>query len=886
MALLCYLLFAFGRSAVDAYTLGKEISELSRFQHQSGGFYDITREANGRDTFRATWVASIYGAFQYFDVRATYRWFQTCKNRDGGAGITPGARSSVYATYCYFHTASLIAPDHLDVLRLIDFLKSCYDPSSGLFRDTIESEPSIEATYYAYELLHRFRDSELNWLQPYVVQAYINDHLFDDHFQFDGISSIKAQLFAGSVAKHVSSTIPYHRISQYIVNEVIERIKNDDFTNEDAAAAAQLLSNFADEAIPDQLIQWIKTSGSLADLFYINQILVATGEISKFFEIQVLSISMDNQVIDFEKEGITYQQLVHPAVIIRSLGRFYNPMLTVNVTTHMGDASPTTEQLKLDYQTGLYTSQRFSSASTLGRMQIDVVAFLPNDVAPIFITKTAISRVSLPLEITCESWLHADEIIPVGGEVQQGVTFHAKISGKTEDLQINEGTAVTFQVVDPSGAVLYHQFEDYKDGLEFTWVLSDLAIPVGNLLVSIDIGDNQNGVHTKKDFEYKITGTMAATNLEIPTDLKLSDILHVKMTPAFKSGEHNVPFTDKKIFEGDLKDATGESFFPQTQAESQRYLMQVSVGDVVVKTIDGEVTQQDGNLVVEFETNVNENLDFATGFKIAFQFQPQNSEPVQLECDQDTFVRVSSKLVYEGTDLLSGSVEYGRKINIEFVLKDQDTGKLLDSGYSYPVIVIRRQSDNFPVVEKKANAVDDKYTAKIKVNVAVENGEAILAVMIRKGNDLVPVLTSSDKPAESKIAVTGEIGVRANVSEAKKYVVVDFETTYKGKKIGGAALKCNVIDSNGAVIAELPLAQMKNGISRLSWVSGDLKGQYKLQLYRLHSTEQKPFYEKTITVEHPIVSIIHQLPIEGITLCVSFLLFVWSIYLRKGVESR
>ena len=498
-------------------------------------------------------------------------------------------------------------------------------------------------------------------------------------------------------------------------------------------------------------------------------------------------------------------------------------------------------------------------------------------------TKTAVSRISLPVDIACEAWLHADEIIPVGGEIQPGVNFRVNLNGKLEDIQIHESTAVTFQVTDPSGAILAHNYDEFKEQLEFTWSLPALAIPVGNLVVTVEIGDTENGIHTRKDFEYKLTGVMAATNVEVPANLKLSDVLRVKMTPAIKTGDEYVSFSNQKYFEGDLKDATGETFFPQTAAESQRYSMRVSVGGVTVKTVEGEVQEENNVLVVEFETNVNENLDFATGFKIDFLFDPDNAAEVPLECEHENFVKVSSKVVYEGDVLESGTVEYGQKFNVEFRLKDQDSGKYLEAGHAYPVIVLLRSSDHTVLLEKKAKINDDKYKAKIKVTVAAENGPALVAIMIRKGEELVQVLNSNNEPQQSGITVTGDLTVESIVVEAQRIVVVDFITSYKGKPIRGAALKAKVFDVQGNLVAELPLAQMKYG-SRLSWESGELKGQYNIQIFRLHSLNEKPFHEKVINVVHPIVSVIHRLPIEGITLAVAFIIFIWSIRIRKSIQ--
>ncbi|OHS95735.1 hypothetical protein TRFO_10391 [Tritrichomonas foetus] len=868
--------------------MGKEVSELTRFQHQSGGFYDNVREANARDTFHAIWISSIYGAFQYIDTQRCFRWFTTLRNRDGGAGLVPGSKSSVFATYCHFNLAAIISPDAIDVARIIEFLKSCYDEPSGLFRDSPESEPSIEATYYAYELLSRFRNAEITWLTSYNLQMYINDHLNDDHFEFDGVSLMKAQLWAGSIAKFVSLTVPYHRISEFIVNHLNQAIKDNKLDNEDAAAAARILKLFGDEAIPEQLSASFKSSGSLADLFYINQILVATGEVTKFFEVHVHSLSGDNHLIDFEKDGLTYGQIARPALAITALGRFINTMLQVNVTTHIGDEAPTTETLKIDYQTGLFNSQRISSINKLGQMQIDVVAWLATEFGtPVVITKSVVSRVSLPIDVTSEAWLSADEPIPVGGEIVPGVNFRVQLNGKLDDIidKLEDTTAATFQVTDPAGAVLYHKFEDFKGQLEFTWQLPSLALPAGDLHVTVEIGDKVNGIHTHKEFTYKVSSTMAASGVEVPANLRLSDVLRVKMVPALIVNEAPVPFTNEKFFEGDLRDATGEAFYPQTASEAQRYTMRVKVGDVVVKTVEGEVSVDDQNkLSVEFESNVNENLDFATGFSIDFLFNAEGSEPVLLDLEKEIFVQVSSKVVVEAQPLVSGAVDYGSKITSEFRLKDEDSGNYLEAGRAYPVIAILRASDRTVLLEKKAKILSDKYKAKLTVTAAVESGNVIVAILIRKGDDLVPVQTAQGSPFESAVTVSGQIQFDAQVVEARKYVVVDFTTTYKGKALRGTAFMCRVVDAQGNAVAELPLAQMKKG-SRLSWESGDAKGEYKLELRRLSATEGAPIFVKSISVESPILSIIHHLPVEGITLAVAFAIFVWSIRVRKQIQS-
>ena len=866
--------------------MGKEISELANFQHQSGGFYDNVREANVRDTMRGVWIASVYGAYYTFDVQRTFRWVQTLHNRDGGAGYTPGSKSSIFATYCYMHIAQIISPQLFDGPRTLEFLKTCYDTSSGLFKDSTDSFPSIEATYYAYQILTKFQDADLTWISPYNIQTYINDHLNDDHFDFEGISDMKAQLFAASIAKYVGVTVPYHRISEYIVNKINHQIKEDKLDNEEAATAALILKLLGEEAIPDQLITAFKSENTLADIYNINQILVATGEISKFFEIKVHLFTADNRLIDFEKDGITFQQIIRPTIEITGLGRFINFAYNVNITTTIGDEAPYSESLRPDRQSGQYISQRISSATKLGQMQIDVVAWYQNELgSPVILTKSATARVSLPVDVTCEASLSSDEIIPEGGEIVPGVKFNVHVSGKFDDIELQESTAATFQVTDPSGTVLYHSFEEFKDSLDFSFTLQTF-LPAGSLRVIVEVGDKVNGIHTQKVFSYKVANTMTAVNIDVPENLKLSDILHVKMSPALLIGEENrnEKFTNEKLSESDLKDATGEPFYPQSSSESHHYTMNVKVGSTVVKSVEGEVSvDENNNLIVDFETSVNENLDFATGFSLSFLFIGEGAEPIELQHDP-LFVKVSSKVVAEGEELPKGKLEYGSKISTEFRLKDQDTNKYLEAGYAYPIIAILRASDRQILIEKKAKSDDDKYSVKISVSAAVESGNAIVALMIRRGDEVVPVLGSNGKNFESSVTISGEIEFNAHVVEARKHVIVDFTTTHNGKKLRGTAFVCRITDSTGNIVGEFPLVQMKSG-SRLSWESGDAKGVYNLQIRRSSSRKSAPLFEKTITVENQLVSFIHHLPIEGLTLIGLFSLFVWSIIIRKNIQS-
>ncbi|KAH0787977.1 hypothetical protein GPJ56_008078 [Histomonas meleagridis] len=880
-------LLTLASSLIDAYTMGKEITDLIRFQHQTGGFYDTEREANARDTYRAVWLAATYGAFPYIEAKTCFRWIQTLHNRDGGASLTPGSKSSIYGTYLYFVMSTMIAPESIDIQRIIDYLHSNYDMVSGLFKDTPESQPSIEATYYAYQLLSRFHDSDTTWLNTFATKNFITDLLVEDHFEIEGVSPIKAQLYAGSIAKFISLSIPYHRISEYVISKLNSQIKEGKLDNEEAAAGARFLYFLGGEAFPISLVHAVKLSGSLADLYYANVILSASGEISKFFEIKVLCGSVEGNMFDIEKEGVKVQQVIHPVIAVTSLGRFVNPLMRVNVTTLLGDEAPYTETLQIDYKTGLYNAQRFASVNKLGQMGIDVVAWFTTEMGiPLVITKSVRAHVSLPVYVSCEAYLQADEIIPIGGVVSPGVNFNVKIEGKFDDsIEVQPTTAVTFQITDSAGAILYHKNEDFKTQLEFTYQLPSLAIPIGNLKVIIEIGDKVNGIHTHKEFSYKVEGTMSAINVELPTDLKLSDVLKVKMTPALEIGQEFVPFQNEEIIKGELTDASGEAFYPQTSSETQQYKMRIKVGDSVIKTIDGDVkVDKEKKLYVEFESNVDENLDIATGFTVDFLFNSESNEPILLQQEKECFIKVSTTIIAEGDKIVTNDLKYGDKLKLQFVLKDKENDKVLTSTYAYPVIVILNPETKNVLLEKKAKLIDDKYNAKAQITGAIPSGEITIAIMIRKGKELVPVNTESGL-YQSKVKVIGSIDIKSKVIESAKYLIVDYNIIVDNKKLPSGALKANIYDKQGDLVDVVPLTQKKRG-SRLSYSTEALNGACGIELRRIGEDDnEKPIYTQRVVIERSISELVMKLPIEGIATILAFVLFAWSIKLREHIKA-
>ena len=810
------------------------------------------------------------------------------QNRDGGCGMYPGAKSSIYATYCAFQMNVLIAPEGIDGVKIIEFLRGLYDSASGLFKGSADAEPSIEATYYAYELVSKFRDADLSWMSnQFAIRNKISDLLQDDHFEIDGVSPIKAQLWAGSIAKFISLTVPYHRVSEFVVAKIQQAIKEGKLDAEDAYAATRTLYMFGDEAIPRSIVQNLKTSGTLADLFYVTNVLVHSGDLARFFDVKVMLTVGESQVVDIEKEGVNVNSMVKPNVQIVALGRFVNPLLKVNITTRISDEEPYAEMLSMDYQTGIFKSNRISSINKLGSISYEVFAWFGSELsAPLIITKAVTSRVSLPMEITCDARLTADEPIPVGGVVEPGTNFRVQVDGKYDDsIEVQDSTSVTLSVSDAAGALMYHKNEEFKGQQEFIYQLPGIAIPSGPISVVVEVGDKINGIHTRKVFEYKIVNEMAATNIKVPTDLKLSDLLQVKITPALYANGEYIPFTNQKFIDGEVIDAAGEAFYPPVPAETQRYSMRIKVGGVIVKTVEGEVkTDSDNKLFVEFESAVDENLDFATGFSVEFQFDAENSAPILLKMEHEAFVKVDSKIIAEGSELKKGTVGYGEKLSAEFKLKDEDSSKYLTAGRAFPVLVVLSKNNRQVLLEKKCKIRDEDFSANIQMSAAIPAGPVIVAVMVRKGADLVPVQTASG-PYETEVTVSGKIEFLAKVRESGKFVVVDFTTLVNNEKLRGTAFSCRVVEpATGVVVADIPLAQKKKG-SRLSWETGSHKGTYQLEVRRLNDPEGKPLFIKSITVEKSISSLIHHLPIEGMAVVASFFLFVWSIKLRKGVRA-
>jgi hypothetical protein len=422
--------------------------------------------------------------------------------------------------------------------------------------------------------------------------------------------------------------------------------------------------------------------------------------------------------------------------------------------------------------------------------------------------------------------------------------------------------------------------------MEFGWQLPAIPLPPGSLSLIIEIGDKEDQIHTSRTFVYNIKSVMAATNIVVPNDLTLSSILEVKMTPALLSNNEYVAFRSEKFFDGELVDAAGEIFTPPTSADTHRYSMRVKVGGIVVKIAEGDVSVgDDGILIVQFESSIDENLDFGTGFSIDFQFETDKGTPVPLVIEQEIFVSVKSRLIAEGEALPLGAASYGATLRTSFKLKDEDSGRYLTAGHAYPVFVVLAKQSRYVLSEKRCKYQNDEFVSHLEIGASVPSGAAVVAVMIRKGHDLIPVLTQFGSPFESDITVAGDLVFSGKVREAGKFVVVDFNAKVNESKLKGTALCCRIVDSNKGVVADIDLAQKKKG-SRLSWELGSGKGSYFLELRRLNAPDDKPLYMKEVKIEHSLKSVLEELPIPGLICILSFVCFAWSIFLRKGVESH
>jgi len=255
-----------------------------------------------------------------------------------------------------------------------------------------------------------------------------------------------------------------------------------------------------------------------------------------------------------------------------------------------------------------------------------------------------------------------------------------------------------------------------------------------------------------------------------------------------------------------------------------------------------------------------------------------------MKMEKEAFVGVAAKIAAEGgAELLKGGkLEYGSVIKGDFKLKDTQSGHYLAPGYAYPVICILSKASKKVLYERRIIYDEDKeYEARIVIGAAVPTGEALVGIFIRKGLELVPVSLENGNLFEAPITIVGKLDVEAKVVENGQYFIVDFRTMSNGKPIPGTSFDCAVKNSNGELVATVPVAQLTDG-ARFSWNPTEKKGEYTLELLRQSDT--KPFFTTKVTIENAIVGMAQKLPIEGIAIALSFLVFFWAIKTRKQLQ--
>jgi hypothetical protein len=314
--------------------------------------------------------------------------------------------------------------------------------------------------------------------------------------------------------------------------------------------------------------------------------------------------------------------------------------------------------------------------------------------------------------------------------------------------------------------------------------------------------------------------------------------------------------------------------------------MRVKVGGVVVKTTEGEPSDVDGRLVVEFESAVDENLDFATGFSLDFQFRAENGVLTPLALEAEPFGTINSTIVAEGEPLSSAaSIEYGANVSASFKLKDKEADRYLAPGRAFPVLVVLAKSDRSVLIERKCKYVDENYAAKVQLGAGIPPGDVIIAVKIRKPGQLVEVVGLNGKPYESSVKVAGQISFHAKVKETGKYTIVTFGASLNREKLPGTAFACKIVGPKDEVVTVLPLAQKKKG-SELTWNTDGIRGIYALQLIRAGVSDGEPLFVYPITLEGTVAGLISHLPIEGLSIGLAFVFFFWSVRLRSEIRIR
>ena len=480
----------------------------------------------------------------------------------------------------------------------------------------------------------------------------------------------------------------------------------------------------------------------------------------------------DGEFINVEKEGVTIQQIIRPVLSIVSLQRFVNPLFGANITMTVAEKPPIAEMVQFNQDTGLFPCQRLTQITRLGQLSIDVEVNLSSkNAAPIQISKNVVAHISLPLDITCDATTNDDDLIPPGGEVVLGSQFKAVVHSRLDEgIELEENTAITFSVADSAGVVLCYENADFKNDYTFTYTLdAKYPLPNGLIKVTIEVGDRQNGIHTRQEFRYHYVATMAVVDAKIEGTPKLGELLKVTMHPGVYQEDKAINFLNKDQFDtANLHDASTEAYFPPIVTEAHKCAMLLKCGGALIKSVEGEVkSAADGTVEVNFETSVEENIDSASGFNIEFEFKSEEGVPYALRMDEDLPVKLDAEIVIDALEGLEKNTKivYGKEIEASIIIKELKSVKILHPGRAYPVIIIKK-GDKVIAEKSGVEGENGNITITVPIDASIPKGKVTAEIVIKKGNDYIP-LSHNGKNVSCEYEIDGDLIFNSKVTQTR-----------------------------------------------------------------------------------------------------------------------
>jgi len=220
-------------------------------------------------------------------------------------------------------------------------------------------------------------------------------------------------------------------------------------------------------------------------------------------------------------------------------------------------------------------------------------------------------------------------------------------------------------------------------------------------------------------------------------------------------------------------------------------------------------------------------------------------------------------------------IVYSEAIKAELVIKEKKSAKILHPGRAYPVIIIKK--DGKIIAERSGfEGEDGKITIKLPIDASIPKGKVTAEVVIKKGANYLP-LQFNEKNAQYTYTIDGDLVFNSKVLQTEDSIIIDYTSTYEGKQIDGGFFRGKIIRPDGQVAANLPIASMTKA-NRLTIPTEGLKGDYTVELSRLN--DEAALLQTKVTVQSKIVSWFNNLPIEGIVLVATFIIFAYSIKLR------